>query len=474
MTDHPQPTLSDVSGGAWMLQHFAATMPRPQAAEFAGSLARWANNLISDGASPQAPVVAWYVPGRIELFGKHTDYCGGRSLLATVDRGFRMLAVQRHDYLIRASAAATGDTAEFPLDPSLEVSAQGWRNYIMTAARRLALNFADADPAGRPLAGADMAFVSDLPPAAGMSSSSALLISAFMALATINQLPQSPRWRENIPSPTDLATYLATVENGHSFSQLAGDRGVGTFGGSEDHVAIMCCRRNHLSQYSFAPTLHEGDIHWPQDLMLVIASSGVVADKTGSRLADYNHLAEQHARMVELFNATRGARCNNLRCCLDELEADSPPLQHVFAHLVSFRRELASWDFPGRAMQFAEEHAHIIPAAAKAIEADDHDRLGHLADRSHELADLCLRNQLPQTNALQRLARRLGAVASSAFGAGFGGSVWAVVRRRQADDFLQHWQTAYARAFGPDARRASFFITTPGEAARQIDLPPPT
>ena len=29
----------------------------------------------------------WFVPGRLEVLGKHTDYAGGRSLLAAVDRG---------------------------------------------------------------------------------------------------------------------------------------------------------------------------------------------------------------------------------------------------------------------------------------------------------------------------------------------------------------------------------------------------
>ena len=29
-----------------------------------------------------------FVPGRIEVLGKHTDYAGGRSLVAAVPRGF--------------------------------------------------------------------------------------------------------------------------------------------------------------------------------------------------------------------------------------------------------------------------------------------------------------------------------------------------------------------------------------------------
>ncbi|PHY02432.1 MAG: hypothetical protein CK530_06070 [Planctomycetaceae bacterium] len=31
-----------------------------------------------------------FVPGRIEVLGKHTDYCGGRSIVCAVEQGFRI------------------------------------------------------------------------------------------------------------------------------------------------------------------------------------------------------------------------------------------------------------------------------------------------------------------------------------------------------------------------------------------------
>ena len=47
--------------------------------------------------------VSWFVPGRIELLGKHTDYAGGRSLLAAVDVGHTVSATARPDQIGRAS-----------------------------------------------------------------------------------------------------------------------------------------------------------------------------------------------------------------------------------------------------------------------------------------------------------------------------------------------------------------------------------
>ena len=46
-----------------------------------------------------ADVRAWWVPGRIEFLGKHTDYAGGRSLLCATERGFAVVAVPRADSL---------------------------------------------------------------------------------------------------------------------------------------------------------------------------------------------------------------------------------------------------------------------------------------------------------------------------------------------------------------------------------------
>ena len=42
-----------------------------------------------------------WVPGRIELLGKHTDYAGGRSVLCALERGFLARVAPRRDGVIR-------------------------------------------------------------------------------------------------------------------------------------------------------------------------------------------------------------------------------------------------------------------------------------------------------------------------------------------------------------------------------------
>ena len=65
-------------------------------------------------------------------------------------------------------------------------------------------------------------------------------------------------------------------------------------------------------------------------------------------------------------------------------------------------------------------------------------------------------------------ARRLGAAAASAFGAGFGGSVWALVEAVAAEDFLASWEAQYRAEFPEHAPLARFFATAAGPAAFRV------
>jgi galactokinase len=445
---------------AWTLGLSAAGLSPPQVAVKRGMLGQAQRALDEAEFDPRAEVRAFFVPGRIEVLGKHTDYAGGRSLLCAVERGFAIVAASRQDRVIRVIDAGRASRTEFALDPDLAPAAGHWSNYPMTVARRLVRNFPGV------ARGADIAFVSDLPPDAGMSSSSAFLVAVFLVLAELNALAQSFAYRREIRSAQDLAGYLGTIENGQSFGSLAGDHGVGTFGGSEDHTAILCCQPGALSQYSFCPVRHERTIPLPERYVFVVGSSGVLAQKTGDALERYNRASLATREVLELWRAASGRADQSLAAAIAHAPDAVDRIQRVLSDSAgeTFPRQVLL----DRLQQFVDESTEIIPAAGDALACGDVEAIGPLVDRSQRAAETLLGNQVPETIALARGARSLGAIAASAFGAGFGGSVWALVGAAAAAEFQARWTEQYARQFPEAATRAVSFVTRPGPAAIRL------
>jgi galactokinase len=397
-----------------------------------------------------------FVPGRIEFLGKHTDYAGGRSLICALERGFCVVAAGRDDASVRITDAGRADHVEFSLSRELIPRAGHWSNYPMTVAGRVARNFPGA------LRGADIAFISDLPPAAGLSSSSALIVAIFSSVARVNALDQRDEYKSNIHSLEDLAGYLGTIENGQSFGSLAGSKGVGTFGGSQDHTAVLCCRPGQLSQYSFCPVRHERSITLPGDYVFVVGVSGVSADKTGDALDKYNRVSLVAAEVLGIWRKATGRADATLMAAATS-SADAPERMRE-ALRASRSSAFSPQELLNRFEQFVIECTEIIPGAAQALAAGDVDKIGVLIDRSQDSAERLLGNQVPETIALARLARELGAVAASAFGAGFGGSVWAMVKTDRAESFAWEWAGQYRSRFKISADRSAFFSTCAGPA----------
>jgi galactokinase len=389
--------------------------------------------------------VKWFVPGRLEVLGKHTDYMGGRSLLAAVDRGITATLVGVETPRARFVVSTTAVPGELFLTPGVDpgLPAGHWGNYVQAALDRLALNFGELSPAR-------ITFDSNLPLASGMSSSSALVVATALAVVDDNDLREHPAWKANIVDDLDLAGYLATIENGLTFKDLPGLRGVGTFGGSEDHTAMLCCAADTLTEFTFCPIVRRREVPFPADL----------AEKTGAALESYNRASLTARALVEAWNSATGSEHAVLADALDSDEDALEGLRAVAAHDPALAARLTA---------FVTESEVAIPRAIEALAAGDLDAFGRAADLSHRNADEALGNQIPETNRLQALARELGAHAAAGFGAGFGGSVWALVDAADADAFGERWLGRYLAEFPAVADTASTLVTRPGGPARRLD-----
>jgi galactokinase len=385
----------------------------------------------------ESPWHVFWVPGRLEVFGKHTDYGGGRTLVAAVPRGFAIAIGGRDDTRVNVVDAGRAESAQFETDPATahpsattRAASKGWRHYVQTVIGRLGRNFSSAALAS------DIVLASDLPRASGMSSSSALMVGVAAALGRIAHLEDRLEWRENIHTPLDAASYYACIENGLSFGTLAGDSGVGTHGGSEDHAAIVTGRAGQMSAFSFVPMRHITDVQLPEDWRFVLTPSGVAADKTGGAKGPYNRLARGAGVLLGLWNASESHR-SSLAGALGSSAHAAGRLRELVKH-----SDVDDWPAAALLMRldhFIREDARI-PLAVDAMNSMDTTALGHLSAESQADAEILLRNQVPETVGLAVAARRLGAFASSSFGAGFGGSVWALVHQDAADAFAKAWR----------------------------------
>jgi galactokinase len=367
------------------------------------------------------------VPGRIELVGKHVDYAGGRSLTIATELAIQARATTIPQPVIRLRRAAGEVAMDVALAPDTKASGLRSSAYVTAVARRFARDFPHART------GVAIELQGNLPTSAGLSSSTALIVTVAMAFVDANDLTNDERWRAAIPTPIAFAEYVAAIETGEAYGDFPADGGVGVRGGAQDHVAVMCSEENAVGQYRYLPAQLERRVPWPEEMVVAIGVSGVHATKTGNAKAAYNRLADA------LRTDGRGPKT-----------------------------ETASADVLARRAQFREETDVIVPGVGDAIRDRDWGALGKLVDRSQALAESVLKNQVPETVHLARSARELGAVAASAFGAGFGGAVWAMFPRDDATRLLAAWRESYERAFPNRRARAKWALTGAAGAARRV------
>ena len=400
-----------------------------------------------------------WVPGRVELLGKHTDYAGGRSLLCAIERGFCVRAAARRDALVRVIDSVGGLQCEMPLGDSTQRTESAWVGYVATLVRRVSRDIPSMKR------GVDIAFASDLPPAAGMSSSSALMIAVFIALSKANDLRSSEEFRRMAATHEELAAYLGAVESGEPFGKMLADFGVGTLGGAQDHTAILCSETGQIVRYAFVPVRREATVEFPRRHTLVIGVSGVVAEKTGSAQIDYNRISAAVRRLVDAWNRETGRHDASLAEAAGSAPDAAEGLRAVTQRISD---PGVTPDFARRRLdQFLCETYEFIPAATDALQRGAVAEFGAIVDRSQQQAEQLLGNQVPQTIALQRFARELGAAAASSFGAGFGGSVWAMVPDSLSHHFAEDWGAKYRQAYPGLAARSLFFTSPPGPHALQ-------
>ena len=206
---------------------------------------------------------AWWVPGRLEVFGTHTDYAGGRIARRAGPARVRVpgapvAPIARSAPSMRRTPGSLDNGRDPPESVAIRGQSparfRGWRHYVEVTAARLARNFPAASSAPTSSSPAIC------PRAAGMSSSSALVVGIATALIVRRAAPRTPRVAGRTSArPSTKPDIWRCIENGRTFGALAGDAGVGTHGGSEDHAAMLAGTAGACSGFAFVPLRLVGD-----------------------------------------------------------------------------------------------------------------------------------------------------------------------------------------------------------------------
>ncbi|MDH7516453.1 MAG: galactokinase family protein, partial [Bacteroidota bacterium] len=121
------------------------------------------------------PVAAVRAPGRVNLIGEHTDYNGYPVLPMAIDRSIHAVFRGRSDRHVRvANASDRFPSRAFRVDEAaVEFPRGDWGSYVRAAVRGVLEEYQPPAPRGF-----DALFAGDIPIAAGLSSSSALVVAA--------------------------------------------------------------------------------------------------------------------------------------------------------------------------------------------------------------------------------------------------------------------------------------------------------
>ena len=218
------------------------------------------------------------VPARVNLMGVHVDHRGGFCNYVTFARETLVLAAPRGDSKVCAyNVDAQYPDVEFSIEEELPEHRRGdwmrfindlslekghWGNYLKAGA----LKIQDAYPE-RNLCGFDLCLYGDVPPGAGLSSSSTLVVGTMMAANSLNDLGLSP---------ADLVPLCAE-----------GEWLVGTRGGAGDHGAMLLGRRGRVVHIRFFPMRYRY-APLPEGYSVVVCHSRVEAQKSAGAREVFN------------------------------------------------------------------------------------------------------------------------------------------------------------------------------------------
>ena len=376
------------------------------------------------------------VPGRVNLIGEHIDYNGLPVFPMALQRAVRIVFRPRNDSMVVLhSSDERFPPIEFEIGPKIERWSKGsWGNYVKAPAKELACRFEIQR-------GFDGVLQSDIPVAAGLSSSSAIVNAVGLALAHVNDV---------LAEPGEFAVLMSEAE-----------LFVGTRGGGMDQAISLGAKDDSAAKISFNP-IRLQYVTVPDDWCFIIADSGEIAEKSGSLQVEYNLRRTQCEKALQVISAkllkqgvTEGLYESYQELCAS-LDAEV---------LLDFAEKFLT-ETEHRCFRHVVTEAGRVEAAVERMLASDIRGFGAYMNASHDSLKTDYQVSTEALDELVQVAREGGAVGARLTGAGFGGCVVALVERRRTSDALGVLRAEYYERRGrKNQMDESLFIAVPSRGA---------
>jgi N-acetylgalactosamine kinase len=391
-------------------------------------------------------------PGRVNLIGEHTDYNGYPVLPMAIEREILVAWAPAKDDSVRiANRDPRFPARSFPARLPLEPFPQGdWGNYVQAAVRGLLQEGGLPDPAR----GFRAVYSGNIPDAAGLSSSSALVVVSGLVFLTANGTPYNP---------LALADLLARAE-----------RYVGTEGGGMDQAVSLLGQPGKALRIDFFP-LRVKPVNLPEGYGFVISYSLIRASKSAEARAQYN-LRVVECRLACALAAQAISRTIGRSVTAERLSDLAPEKLSLhaeeadrFVHDALGENPWSSGEIakklgksakqisdsycrlqdgstvpePASGYKLWKRYCHVasearrVEQAGRELEKGDAEAFGNLMNESHASCRDDYEVSCPELEALVANAREHGALGARLTGAGFGGSAVSLVPFSQTNQFME-------------------------------------
>lgn len=363
-------------------------------------------------------------PARINIIGEHIDYNGGKVFPAAIDRYLYVAIRRREDTKITYNDLKFPGTFNFDINDDFAYSKEnGYANYlngILSILKRRGYQIPS---------GFDILMVSNVPPAGGISSSSALECGFAYAVSELFGLGVSRK---------DIA--LIGQQSEHEF--------MGVNCGIMDQYIIATGKKNTAEVLDCAKVEHEYVPLELGDYRFVVMNT-----RKKRQLADskYNERRSQCEAALKILQ-DKGVEAPDL-CSL------SPVKWEAVKHFIS------DGILRKRAKHCVYENQRVL-AAVEALKSGDLARLGRLLGESHDSLKDDYEVTGKELDTLAETAQRQkGCLGARMTGAGFGGCAIALVHKDNIESFTEAVQKAYTEAIGYEA---GFFACSSGDGVSEV------